>query len=346
MEFASTSSPFISGTNSVTRVMAHVIIALIPGIIVITICFGWGTFINLIIACSFALACEISVLLLRRHQIKLAISDLSVIVTAMLLALALPPLTPWWMTFVGVGFAVIIGKQLYGGLGYNPFNPAMVAYAAMIIAFPLEMSMWLAPAELSQTSLSFGETARIIFNADYPGAIQVDALTMATPLTTIRIQQGLGDALYTLANAQLFGVIAGKGWQWLNAAFLVGGVWLIYRRIISWHIPVSLLAVITVGSGVLFLIDSAVYPSPLFHLFSGGTMLCAFFIATDPVTASTTPIGRLWFGAGIGMLILIIRNWGGYPDGIAFAVLLMNMIVPILDDYTRPRVFGHQKHKS
>jgi electron transport complex protein RnfD len=167
---------------------------------------------------------------------------------------------------------------------------------------------------------------------------------MATPLDTIKTQLKLDRSVEQIVNTgSVFGSFGGKGWEWINVAFLAGGLWMIYKRIISWHIPVAMLAALTLMAVIFYAVDPTAYSSPVFHLFSGAAMLGAFFIATDPVTASTTPRGRLIYGAGIGALTYIIRTWGGFPDGVAFAVLLMNIAAPTIDYYTQPRVFGHKK---
>lgn len=320
--------------NSITRIMLNVLYALIPGIIAYVIFFGWGVVINIIVAVITAIATEVFMLQLRKRPIKPYIMDGSAVVTAVLLALALPSLAPWWLTFIGVSFAIVVGKHLYGGLGYNPFNPAMIGYALLLISFPLEMTVWLQP----DNSLSFAQNLNYVLHSTLNN-IDIDTMTMATTLDTVKTQTGLGQSITQIQSNHpiLFGQFAGKGWEWINLMFLLGGLWLLYRRVIIWHIPVAFLVSIAVMSVIFY---SSTGTSPLFHLFSGATMLCAFFIATDPVTASTTSRGRLIYAAGIGIFAYIIRMWGGYPDGIAFGVLLMNMAAPTIDYYTRPKAFG------
>lgn len=333
------SSPQISQNASVTRLMLSVIYALIPGTLVYVHFFGWGVLINMLLASITALVCEALMLKLRQRPLKPFLLDGSALLTALLLALAIPTLAPWWLPVLGAAFAIVVAKQLYGGLGYNPFNPAMVGYAMLLIAFPREMTAWL-PADLHQ--LGFLDNLRYTFLNLLPTGQSYDALTMATPLDTVKTQTGLGVAIEQLrqGNASLFGAIAGLGWEWINLMFLLGGIALIYLRIINWRIPATMLASLAILAGIFYLYDSQLHASPLFHLFSGAAMLGAFFIATDPVTAATTPRGQLIYGAGIGILVYVIRSWGGYPDAIAFAVLLMNMAVPTIDYYTKPRVFG------
>jgi len=318
--------------NSVTRIMLNVIFALIPGIIAYVLFFGWGVILNITIAVTTALVTEVIMLRLRKRPIKPFIMDGSAVVTAILLALALPSLAPWWLTFIGVAFAITVGKHLYGGLGYNPFNPAMIGYALLLVSFPLEMTVWLLP----DSNISFGESVHYFL---YATLSNIDSMTMATTLDTVKTQSGLGQSMTAIQSnfSTLFGQVAGKGWEWINLMFLLGGLWLLYKRIISWHIPTAFLATMAI---MALIFSSTTDTSPLYHLFGGATMLCAFFIATDPVSASTTPNGRLIFAAGIGIFAYVIRTWGGYPDGIAFGVLLMNMAAPTIDYYTRPKAFG------
>jgi electron transport complex protein RnfD len=287
MEFKVSNAPFIHNNNSVSKIMQQLLYALVPGIVVYVYFFGWNIIVNLFLASITALICEALMLWLRKRPLREFITDYSAIVTAFLLALALPPFVPWWITVLGTAFAIIVAKHLYGGLGYNLFNPAMVGYAVLLISFPLQMSDW---------------------------SIILDTVSGATPLETMKTE---------------------LRWEWINAAFLVGGCWLLYKRIITWHIPVAMLVSLIIISGIFFLINPNLYPSPLFHLLSGATIMAAFFIATDPVTAATSNKARLIYAAGIGILIYVIRTWGAYPDAVAFAVLLMNMAAPTIDYYIK-----------
>jgi len=440
MTLSTPTSPHDRIHESVTKVMLRVIYALIPGLVAYVWFFGWGVVINIFLAIIVALICETAVLAARKSPIKPFITDGSAIVTATLLALAIPPLAPWWVTLIGAAFAIIVAKHLYGGLGYNPFNPAMVGYVMLLISFPKEMTIWLAPISTSESHLGFIDTLAYIFTDHLPTGITFDALTEATPLDSLKIHLGLGNTvgeireqlglqtnvgdvlsvspifahigglgliligagfligslwlirkkviswhipaavlgslsvavllLYLidpelfglgimvtaikeklglqpqiseiLGVSPIFGVMGGVGWEWIGAGFLTGGIWLIYKKVISWHIPVAMLGSLSAIALLFYLVNPDQYASPLFHLYSGAAMLGAFFIATDPVTASTTPQGRLAYGAGIGILTYVIRTWGGYPDAVAFAVLLMNMTVPVIDYYLKPRVFGHK----
>jgi Na+-translocating ferredoxin:NAD+ oxidoreductase subunit D len=331
-------SPYLHQDNSVARIMKHVLIALLPAIAVYAWFFGMAIIIHIVLASVFALALEALLLWLRRRPLRLFLSDGSALVTAWLLALTVPPLVPWWMTFIGIGFALIFAKHLYGGLGYNPFNPAMVGFAVLFISFPAEMTVW----PRLDNPLGWSDSFNWIFNGLLPvGANAVDAISSATPLDTLKMQLARAHTLSEIRTTPLFGFFGARGWEWVALAYLGGGVWLIYHKIITWHIPVGVLGALFLIASVFFILYPDNSPSPMLHLFSGATMIGAFFIATDPVTAATSQQAKLIYAAGIGVLIYIIRTWGGYPDGVAFAVLLMNMTVPMLDYYTRPRVFGH-----
>ncbi len=327
--------------------MQWVIFATLPGIFVANYLFGWGVIINVLWASLVAVISEALILFFRGKPISHSLKDSSAILTAVLLALALPATAPWWLTLLGVSLAIILAKQLYGGLGFNPFNPAMVGYVILLISFPTQLSLWPTPLPLEGHHGfqwdRFTQDFTTIFNF-LNDHTNIDATTMATPLDALKIQPN--ESLSTLANqsqafTNLFGFTVSYGWLAINLAFLLGGLILLQRRIISWHAPLGLIIGLLIISSIF-----NQHGSPLFHLFSGATMLGAFFIATDPVTSATSPKGRFIFGIGIGLLIFIIRTWGGYPDGVAFAVLLMNFAAPFIDYYTQPRTFGHTKPNS
>ena len=335
--------PFLSGTNRVTDHMVQLSLALFPAIIALVYYFGPGVLINIILATGVALASEALMLNLRQRPIKPYLSDGSALVTALLIAVSLPPLSPWWLTTVGTLFAIIFAKHLYGGLGYNPFNPAMVAYVLLLISFPVEMTSWLPITSLAESQVTFSSALQIIFTEQMPQHLSYDAISAATPLDMMKTQIGLLQTPSEIMENPVFSRFSGEGWQWVNFWFAIGGIFLIYRKIISWHIPVAVIVSLATIAFITWLISPETTASPLFHLFSGATMIGAFFIATDPVSGATTIKGRLIFGAGIGLLTYVIRVWGGYPDGIAFAVILMNMLVPLIDYYTQPRVYGANK---
>ena len=340
MKFPVHTPPFGAPPNRVSRLMGQVLLALVPGVAALVWYFGWGVVVNLVIAGATALAGEALVLRLRRRPVGRTLADLSALVTAALLAVALPPLLPWWMTVLGTLFAIVFVKHLYGGLGYNPFNPAMAAYVLLLISFPVEMTRWLPPAMLTDVHLGFGDVLRAIFTGQLPDALTWDAVTSATPLDEMRTGLEFNRTISEIRASPLWGDFGARGWEWVGNWFGLGGLYLLWRRVIDWRIPVGVLAGLLLIAGLFWLYDPETVPFPGFHLFSGGTILGAFFIATDPVTAATTPRGRLIYGLLIGVLVFVIRTWGGYPDAVAFAVLLMNMAAPTIDQYTRPRVFG------
>lgn len=342
MQFETTSSPHQAGDNSVAAMMRQVLYALTPGTALLAWFFGWGVLINLLISVFFAVALEALIMWLRKRPIRPVIGDYSAIVTAWLLAISMPPLSPWWLTLVGIFFAIVVAKHLYGGLGYNPFNPAMVGYVVCLISFPAQMTSWLPPAGLVEHSIGFLGSLQAIFTGNLPAGLSWDAVTMATPLDHLKTEMGLGKTLSEVRSEPLYGSLAGAGWEWTANLFALGGFWLLYKKVITWHVPVALIVSLGVMAALFSLANPDNFPPPTFHVFSGGAILGAFFIATDPVSGCTTPRGRLVFGAGVGILTYIIRTWGGYPDAIAFAVLLMNMAAPTIDYYTQPRVFGRQ----
>lgn len=330
--------PVIQSPHRVGRLMFGVFLAAMPGLLLQAWQFGWGVLIHLLIALIAALMSESIILRMRGKPTMPYWLDGSAALTALLLAISLPPLLPFGLTLLGVLFAIVIAKHLYGGLGHNPFNPAMVGYAVLLVSFPRHMTAWLPPHDLSFVNLSLDETWRAIFNRE-----AFDSLTQATPLDWFKIQSGLHRDIDEIQSSPLFAALGGKGWHWVNFGFLLGGLWMVYRGLIDWRIPAGFLTGLGLMSLLFFLIDPGVYPPPLFHLFSGSCMLGAFFIATDPVTAAASPKGRLFYGAGIGLLLFMFRSWGSYPDGLAFAVLLLNWVAPTLDYFTRPRVYGFLK---
>ncbi|MBK5966303.1 electron transport complex subunit RsxD [Thiocystis minor] len=341
MKTAIASSPHVPRANRVDRVMLDVMLALVPGILAMTWYFGWGLPINIALAVTFAVLAEAAVMTARGRPALSTIGDLSAVVTAVLFAISVPPTLPWWLTLLGMLFAIVLVKQLYGGIGYNPFNPAMAAYVFLLISYPIAMTTWIAPGMLAEHAFSFLESLRLILDGSPPAGLTWDAITSATPLDEMRGKLDLGMTIDAIRQSPLWGDFGGRGWEWIANWFLLGGVYLLWRRIITWQIPVSMLLALTVCAGLFWLVDPGTHPSPAFHLFSGAAILGAFFIATDPVTACTTRKGQLIFGASIGALLFVIRTWGGYPDAVAFAVLLMNIAAPTIDYYTQPRVFGH-----
>ena len=333
-------SPHAHGPMSTQRVMQSVLLATIPGIIVLTHFFGFGTLVNILWGSIVALACEALALKLRRRPLGFYLKDYSALVTAVLLCIALPPYAPWWLIAVGIASSILLAKHLYGGLGYNPFNPAMVGYVILLISFPIQMTAWAPPRGLGELP-GFIEALQACFT---PAAY--DGTTMATPLDLLKQNNSL--LIKDLwSQYPQFGRWSGLGWEWANIAFLAGGVWLLYQRIFTWHAPVAML--VTLGLLAAIFYDggsSASGGSPLFHLLGGATMFGAFFIVTDPVSSAVSLRGRLIFGALIGVLIYTIRIKGNYPDSVAFAVLIMNFAAPFIDYYTQPRTYGHRGKRA
>ena len=342
MPFTLRSAASLPRQHDVQQIMAQVLLALVPGTLAMWWFFGWGILINILLASGTALLAEGLFVRLRGRDPRIPLSDLSALLTAWLFALALPPLLPWWQTVLGILFGIVVAKQLFGGLGYNPFNPAMAAYVFLLISFPVSMTRWLPPDLLANYSLSLGESLQAIFSHSLPTGITWDAITSATPLDHMRTELAQNRMISEIRTHPLWGDYGARGWEWIANWFLLGGLFLVWRRVINWRIPGSMLGALLLISGFFWLLDPETHPFPAFHLFSGATILGAFFIATDPVSASTTPRGQLIYGALIGLLVFIIRTWGGYPDAVAFAVLLMNMAAPTIDYYTQPKVFGAQ----
>lgn len=331
-------SPHISlQRNSVRAVMLKVIAALVPGVIVYAWVFGPGIWVSLLVCTAFAYLFEALALAMRNLPLKPFLTDGSVLVTAWLLALSMPTLLPWWIYAVGMLIAVLVAKHLYGGLGQNPFNPAMVGYAALIVSFPMYMNLWPAPVSVASHTPDLLEALDLVFAGQ--GAVSPDAYTAATPMDAVRAQVRAGGDAAEVARASFD--LLGK--ETLVLTYLLGGVLLLAARVITWHIPVAFLAGVTLPAGVLYLLDPSRHADPLFHLVTGSTMLGAFFILTDPVSASGTPRGKLIYAGLAGFITVLIRAYGNYPDGVAFSVLLMNMAVPFIDAHTQPRVFGEAR---
>lgn len=332
--------PHFPAPVTVGGVMRQVLYALAPGVVACVWYFGTGVVVQIVLASGFAIAFEALMLRLRGRPVLLFLGDGSALVTAVLFALCVPPLAPWWVALTGMLFAIVVAKHLYGGLGYNVFNPAMVGYVVVLICFPADLTRWLPPAGLADIRLGLAGSLQTILLGSPPAGFGWDALTQATPLDAIRTGVAAGQTVAEIRASPVFGDFGGRGWEWIANWYAIGGFWLLWRRVISWHVPVATIGTVTLLGLAGYLLDPGSNPSPLQHVFSGAIVLGAFFIATDPVSGCTTTRGRLLFGAGVGALTLTIRRWGGYPDGVAFAVLLMNMAAPLIDRYTRPKYYG------
>lgn len=340
------SSPHMHGGGTVGGVMGRVLVALAPLTLFAVYLFGWPVVNLLVVTLVAALGTEAVLLRLMGRPVRPHLLDGSAAVTAFLLALSLPATTPWWIAVLGAVFAITVGKQLYGGLGANPFNPAMIARVMLLISFPKELSTWPAVRPLfSGEAHSFLEGLAITFG----GAPAVDGTSAATPLghlkTELTRNRTVDEILaegYEPARA-LFGTLPGSMGETSALLILLGGGYLWWRGIIGWRIPVSMVGSAALLALVFHVFDPSAFPGPSYHILNGSLLFGAFFIATDMVTSPTTPRGQLLFGAGCGALTYIIRTWGGYPEGVSFAVVLMNAAVPLIDHYTRPRVLGKQR---
>lgn len=325
------SSPHSHNRSQTNQVMLKVIYACVPAFIALTYFFGPGVLVNLSLSALTALAAEALVLHLRKRNFQ-TLRDNSALVTAVLLAACLPANAPWWIPILGAAFAILGAKQLYGGLGQNPFNPAMATYAFLLISFPVEMTQW-------QLSFTAGQ-------GGWFNSLQTDSLTGATALDAWR-NKGL--------------VMASEFWQAVDAqtnqlhlntltstgiialAWLIGGAYLIQQRLINWQVPTVFFLTLLIGSTFIWGLNTSHYAPPWLHFVAGSAVFAGFFILTDPVTCATSVKGRIVFALGAAILVLAIRTWGNYPDGLAFAVLLMNFAAPSIDYFTRPRVYGQGK---
>lgn len=333
-------SPFFTRPTKTSTIMLTVLLALLPGIAAYVAAFGIGILVQLLLATLTALAAEAFALRLRRMPVKPFLLDFSAVLTGWLLALSLPPLAPWWLVVTGTACAILIAKHLYGGLGNNPFNPAMVGFAILIVSFAPLMAQWPAPLALAQPDLSAGEQLARIFGGSAGPAW--DAVASATPLDTLKTELMRTPSADGIFSSPIFGHIGGIGSEWIALGWLVGGVYLWLRGLIPWQIPVGYLGGLGLTAAAFWLGGYQGAASPWFHMATGGAMLGAFFILTDPVSGPTTPRGRLIFAALAGLLTYLIRVFGAYPDGVAFAVLIMNIAAPFIDRYTQPPVFGRK----
>ena len=326
--FEAASSPHLHSSATVGSIMWTVFIALLPAAAVGVYYFGLP---GLTVLTASVLGCILVEAAWQRITgQEISVGDGSAALTGLLLGMNVPPASPLWMVLVGCLVAIFIAKQIFGGLGYNPFNPALVARIFLLISFPVQMTTWTAPSPF----FSWG----------------TDAVTTATPLSEVKMElMTKGTALaaenFNLLDG-LMGNIPGSAGATAVLALTLGGLFLLVRGIITWHIPESMIGSVALVSWLCNSINPAVFPGPGFQLFTGGLVIGAFFMATDYVTSPVSPKGMLIFGAGCGLLTIIIRYWGGYPDGVAFAILLMNMCVPLIDQYTQPRVFGEVKGRA
>lgn len=298
-------APHLRDAETVEKIMYSVLLALVPATVSAVILFGLAALRLVAVCCAAAVAAEWVFQRLRGQEPT--ITDGSALITGLLLALNLPPRFPTWMAVVGAFVAIVIGKQLFGGLGYNPFNPALVGRAFLVAAFPVHMTRWYSP---------------------------FDGMATATPLALMKMS---GESTSYL---RLFlGNVGGCIGETSALALLLGGAFLLYKGYIDWRIPLGYLGTV----GVMAAVFGA---DPLFHLLAGGLLLGALFMATDMVTTPVTKNGRWIFGIGAGLIVVIIRLWGGYPEGVSFSILLMNAVTPLLNRLTKPRPFGEVKARA
>ncbi|MBN1415004.1 MAG: RnfABCDGE type electron transport complex subunit D [Bacteroidales bacterium] len=320
-------SPHVFGQQSVKSLMNGVIVALIPAFIMSVFIFGIGA---LIVTSISIASCVLTEFLIQKYILKTetSISDGSAIVTGLLLAFNLPSNLPWWMIIIGSVFAIGVGKMVYGGLGSNPFNPALVGRVFLLISFPVQMTSWPLPLASRMQYL--------------------DAVTGATPLGIMKEGLRNGELVSSITDQvpdhmQLFlGYVNGSLGEVSAIALLLGFVWMLYKRIITWHIPVVIFATVFSFTGILWLIDPLHNASPVFHILTGGLMIGAIFMATDLVTSPMIQKGMVLYAVGIGIITVVIRVFGAYPEGVSFAILIMNAFVPLINKYLKPKRFGKE----
>lgn len=340
------SAPFTHGPTSVSTTMFTVLAALVPATLYNLYIFGLPAIFLFIVTMAACMVFEAACVRLGNGNPDRALGDGSVMITGWLLALSLPPWAPWWVAVVASFFAVCLAKHAFGGLGQNVFNPAMIGRVVVLVSFPVQMTAFVPPKPLfSAASPSFAEAMHITFGM----GTTLDGISAASALGFVKTELSKGVAVnHSLASTPglgdlMSGFHPGSMGETALPLILLGGLFLLWRKIISWHIPVSMLATLFVLGAVFSTVDPARFTTGTFHLMSGASFLGAFFIATDYVTSPVSKKGQLVFGAGIGLLTWVIRSFAGYPEGVAFAVLLMNALTPIIDQHFRPRVFGRTR---
>ncbi len=339
------SGPFGHGLSSVQRTMFLVLLALMPATLFNFYLFGWPAILLFTVTVGACVAVEAACLALAGKPVAATLADCSAILTGWLLAMSLPPWAPWWIGVLAAIFAIALTKHAFGGLGQNLFNPAMVGRTVMLISFPVAMTVWVAPHPLfSAGAPGLVESFAITFGGNIP-----DTMSAASALGYVKTELSRGIPV-TQSMGQMpdlmdmaLGYRAGSMGETSAILILAGGLFLMAKRIISWHIPLSMMGSLFLIAALFHAIDPARFTSGTFHLLSGATFMGAFFIATDYVTSPVSKSGQIIFGIGVGLLTWSIRNFAGYPEGVAFAVLLMNSLTPIIDQYTRPRAFGRTR---
>jgi len=338
-------SPHAHGGNSVTRTMFRVQMALVPATLYGFWLFGWPAFFLWLLTILSCLGFEaLSLKLMGVTRIKRTLFDGSALLTGWLLAMTLPPWAPWWVAVLGGFIAIVIGKQVFGGVGQNVFNPAMVARVALLVSFPLPLTQWVAPLPMSAGATPDFVASLRIFLTSLPVP---DAMTSATLLGHAKTELArgidLGQALGAGPALSWLGMRAGSLGESAALLILCGGLYLLITRVITWHTPLAVLAGVAIPAAIAHGVDPGRFLSVEAHLLSGALVLGAFFIATDYVTSPNTAAGQIVFGLGIGFFTWVIRSFGGYPEGMAFAVLLMNALTPVIDRFVKPRVLGRDR---
>lgn len=342
--FNTKSAPFIHAPTSVSRTMGLVLAALVPATLFDLWLFGWPAFFMFVLTIGFCLFFEALCLTWANKPVKPALYDGSAVVTGWLLAMSLPPWSPWWISLLGAIFAICLAKHLFGGLGQNVFNPAMVARVALLVSFPLPMTSFVAPHPLfSHGSPGFIDSLVLTFTGKLTS---LDSVSAASALGFIKTELSRGIPVNESVNKAtelmdlLIGAHPGSFGETSAILILAGGLFLLARRLISWHVPVAMMVTLFVLGTVFNAVNPARFLDGMHHLLSGATFLGAFFIATDYVTSPVSKTGQIVFGIGCGLLTWIIRTFAGYPEGVAFAILLMNALTPLIDHHIRPRAFG------
>lgn len=338
------SAPHTHSMFTVSRTMVAVMVCMAPATGFGLVQFGWPALFLFLVTVMAAVLFEALCVAVAGLPVWRSVSDGSAILTGWLVAMTLPPWAPWWIGLVGAGLAIVLGKHVFGGLGQNLFNPAMVARAILLIALPVHMTQWPTPMGL-EAGPGLVESLEITFGR---GVTEIDALSGASTLAVVQSGLDAGRPIsLILADvdlaAQFYGRVSGSLGETSAMLLLGGGLCLVLLRIITPVIPIAVLGSLFFLSGMAWLLDPESFAPPLFHLVSGSVMMCAFFIATDYVTSPVTGMGKAIYGIGIGTLIFVIRTFGSFPEGVAFAVLLMNACTPLIDIYVRPRVFGRTR---
>jgi electron transport complex protein RnfD len=330
-------SPHITRGIGTDDIMRNVVYAMLPVAVFAVYSFGLSALMVLVTSTGAAVLTEHY--LSKRSNKESTIGDWSAVISGLLLGLTLPPSFPLWMAFVGGVITIALGKYIFGGLGYNVFNPALVGRAVLQAAFPVAITTWY-PAFLPDRFSTFS-VSTFTFPFMEPKVDQFDGMSGATPLAAFKFEQ------FTTETSDLaLGLISGSTGETCALLIILGGIYLIARNMMNWRIPVAVLGTVFVLSSIFYLIDSEAYPSPVFMLFSGGLMLGAVFMATDMVASPITSLGVVIYGAIIGVLVVVIRLWGGLPEGVMYAILLANAISPHIDNWIQPRVYGTTKTKQ